>query len=74
MTPATNGRGSYHEAILCWRWSADGLMSRSLAHRLPLDTMPSWVAVVPGGESRPDWIPMEALRYALADGDEAFVW
>ena len=72
--PATNGRGAYHSATLVWRWTSDGLMSLSLAHRLPAGWVPSWVAVVPALESRPDWIPEGARMYALADGDEAWVW
>ena len=72
--PATNGRSDYHSAILCWRWTSDGLMSRSLAHRLPVGVTPKWVCVCPAGESRPDWIPEDAVSYALADGDCAWVW
>ena len=71
---STNGRGSYHEAILCWKWTADGLMARSLAHRVPTGWAPSWVCVVPEGEGRPEWIPSEAFLFALADGDTAWVW
>ena len=71
---ATNGKGEYNSAILVWPWRADGLMSRSLAHRLPAGVTPSWVCVVPALESRPDWIPEEALGFALADDDRAWVW
>ena len=70
----TNGRGEYHSAILAWRWSADGLMSRSLAHRLPAGWAPSWVCVVPEAEAMPEWIPDDAHHYALAGGDTAWVW
>ena len=71
---ATNGKGEYNSAILVWRWSSDGLMSRSLAHRLPAGTVPSWVCVVPALESRPDWIPNGFISFALDGEDTAYVW
>ena len=71
---ATHGRGDYHAAVMAWRWSPTGLAARNVAHRLPAGSTPSWVAVVPPIEARPEWIPLEALSYALSDGDVCYVW
>ncbi len=71
---STNGRGSYQSAILSWRWRPEGMMARGLAHRIPADWTPRWVAVVPPTEEMPDWIPADARRYVLPDGDQAIVW
>lgn len=71
----TNGRGDYAAAILVWRWRDGGLMARSLAHRLPVGWTPAWVAMVPEGELRPDWVPAGATAYALpGGGDTAYCW
>ena len=70
---ATNGRSDYHSAILLWRWRPGALHTRQVAGRLPPGYVPTWIAVVPPVEDAPP-LPAAALRFALSDGDTAWVW
>ena len=74
MTP-TNGRLDAHLAAITWPWIPGMQRTRAIEPRIPKGMTPRWYTLCPDGMERPDWVPAEALVFALPNSDDhGYVW
>lgn len=72
---ATNGRMDAHLAYLTWRWRWDADRVRGIVDRVRLAGLePEWYSMCPAEMTRPNWIPADAVAFALPHGDTGYVW